>query len=282
MTAPIPAPPPEGPPAPEQPATAYPPNASPPRPVGQGAPIPSPIAPAIPPPVAPAPPKAPQGRRLLILALVVAVIVALAAIVVAAYEAGRAAQSPAAPRATGQPAPGGQPTPTGQPPTGPGATQPPAALTPTPNAVPSDINPSALFTPAYQPQQQLQLRPGGSCTTLYVDLDEPRVNVASTIAEFSLYTCGSDLALSFQQETTVSVAASPNTTPNECAESIRTSALSGNARVPVQPNTFLCVATSRPAALEKGITWKIALIVIKAIGSDQTVTLLVSAWNIPG
>jgi hypothetical protein len=218
------------------------------------------------------------------LALVIAVAVALAAIVVAAYEAGRAAQSTATQPATGNQttaaqAPPGQANPPA--PTNQGATQPATALTPTPNAVPSDINPSAAFTPAYQPQQQLQLRPG-SCATLYVDLDEPRVNVDSSIAEFDISSCGNDLALSFLQETTVSVAASPNTTPNECAESIRTSALGGNARVPVQPNTFLCVATSRSAALDKGITWKIALVVIKAIGSDRTVTLLVTAWNIPG
>jgi hypothetical protein len=206
-------------------------------------------------------------------------ILAVGAIAVAAYEAGRAA----APVAQQQPAV--LSTPTGQPipPTAaqPINSAPPTdGITSTPNAVPSDINPSAQFTPAYQLQQPLQLRPGDRCGTIYVDLDEPRVNVGND-GDLSLTSCNSRQTLDFGNST-ASIAGSAGVTPNECAESIRTSALSSDAHQPVQPGLVLCVATSRAAALDKGITRKIAVVVVKAVASDLTVTLVVSAWNIPG
>jgi hypothetical protein len=210
-----------------------------------------------------------------------AILVALIATGVAAYQAGKNSTPPTAAGtggtlggASGQPGPvvtTGRPAPSGT-----------GNVTPGPTAVPSDINPSAEFTPAYQLAKQLQLRPGtSSCVSLYVDLDEPRVNVDENISEFYLDACGDSESLNFETDTTVSVAPGPNTTPNECAESIQTSAMASGARIPVQQNVVLCVVTSFSVAARKGITRKIALIVIKALGADRTVTMQVSAWNIP-
>ncbi len=258
------------------PGAPYPPGPGLPGPPGGSFPVSPPGS---------APPPAPaKSRRALVLTLVAvgAVLLALCATGVAAYEAGRASQRTAAPS-------GGNATTPGQVPpaaaTGQGG-QPPATtgVTPTPNAIPSDINPSAQFTPAYQLQQELQLRPGGACPTLYVDLDEPRVNVGSDTADFSLYSCSDRQEFSFSTSNpaTASITTNPNSTPNECAESIRTSALADGAKVPVQKDVIMCVATSRTAALDKGITRKIALVVVKAVAVDGTVTLLVSAWKVPG
>ncbi len=227
-----------------------------------------------------------KSRRIIVLAVVAiaATLLALTTTAVAAYEAGKAAGEAKQPAPAAPPAVVGSSAPVGSAPpdsSTPDAAAPAGAVTPTPNAVPSDINPSAQFTSAYQPQEQLQLRPGGQCTQL-VDLDEPRVNVDGTVADLELRRCRDTATLGFTDGTSASAATNPNATPSECAESIRTSGLGAGAQVPVQPSTVLCVATSRSAALDKGITRKIAVLAVKAVAADGTVTFVVSAWNVPG
>ena len=228
-----------------------------------------------PPPGASAPPVPPKRRRILVLVLisVVATLVALGAVAFAGYEAGRASNA-AQPTPTGGTTPPARPTPTAQP-----TDQPTDGITPTPNAAPSDINPSAPFTPAYQ-SQELKLRPADSCTQISIDLDEPRVN-PSKGADFLLHSCNERQTFQFG-DSTASVVDNPNATPAECADSIRTSSLSSNAALPIQATLVVCIATSLPAALEQGIKRKIAVVVVKAIAADETVTLVVSAWTVPG
>ncbi|TMM39256.1 MAG: hypothetical protein E6F99_07430 [Actinobacteria bacterium] len=155
------------------------------------------------------------------------------------------------------------------------------APAPVPDTASSDLAPDPQFTAAYPMRQQLQLRPRGACT-LAVDLDEPRVNVDTTVADLSLDSCAGHPALTFAAGTAVSVTRNPGATAGECAESIRTGALGGRVRIPVQPRTALCVATSGPAALADGLTPKIALVDVAAVAADGTVVLVVSAWNQPG
>jgi len=151
---------------------------------------------------------------------------------------------------------------------------------PAPAPAPGELDSRTGFTAAYPVQQQLQLRPAGSCE-LAVDLDEPRVNADPAVADLSLHSCEGHPALAFSPGTEVSVTANPDATASECAESIRTSALGGAARVPVQPRTALCVATSGTAALQDGITAKVVLVLVRAVAADGTVVLVVSAWNVP-
>ena len=140
--------------------------------------------------------------------------------------------------------------------------------------------PAVVFTAAYPMQQQLLLRPAGTCE-LAVDLDEPRVNADPTVADVALHSCEGHPTLVFSAGTEVSVTADPGATASDCADSIRTGALGGAARVPVQPRTALCVATSGIAAAQDGITAKIVLVVVRAVAADGTVVLAVSAWNAP-
>ncbi len=242
-----------------------------PQPPGAQPPFPSPPG-AFPPPV---PPKR-RRTGVLVLIAVVATLVALGATAFAGYEAGRASNAAQVKPTSGTTTPPGRPTVTAGP-----TNQPTDGVTPTANAVPSDINPSANFTPSYAAQQQLELRPGNNgCTQIFVDLDEPRVN-PSKGADLSMYTCNDRQTFQFG-DSTASQIDNPNATPAECADSIRTSSLASNTALPVANNLVVCVATSLQAALDQGIKRRIAVVAVKAIANDQTVTITVSAWDVPG
>jgi hypothetical protein len=206
--------------------------------------------------------------------LVVSLIVGLTVIVGVAYMAGRAS----APSATQYgSAPGARPATQDQPAGTPAETQGP--FTPNPSVAATNFDPRAQFTIAYE-LQQLLVRPESRCDPIAIDLDEPRVNPPIDYADLLMDTCNGRQALKFGQSD-ASLARDPRATPTECEETIRTSSFGPGATLPIRSGYVLCVATSRAAALEQGITGKIAVVDIKNVASDGTVTLIVSAWNIP-
>jgi hypothetical protein len=159
--------------------------------------------------------------------------------------------------------------------------QPPAA---TPNAGPgtaptSDtINPTAQFVPVYQ-QQELQLQPAG-CNPVYVDLDEPRVG-ARDHYELTLTSCSNRAYFDLVANVVGSSVGNANVTPKDCAEKIRTAPLADNAQIAPQAGVVLCIATSLQDATQQGISQKLVVVQVRAIGTDGTVNTLVSAWSIP-
>jgi hypothetical protein len=78
-------------------------------------------------------------------------------------------------------------------------------------------------------------------------------------------------------------AADANATPNDCARGVQTGPLGNQNRIPItaQPPLVLCVVTSKQEAFAQGLTWKVVLLQVKAISQDQTVDILVTAWNVP-
>jgi hypothetical protein len=147
---------------------------------------------------------------------------------------------------------------------------------------PTNIDPSGVFTAAYRQQNLIFHSPGPCDGNLYVDLDEPRVGVTSQEAdlELSQECIGKDRLLLSYAGSTVAIAPNSNVTPNDCAELIRTGALSSNQSVPVELGTVLCLVTNRQAAEVEGITQKIVRIHITAVAKG-TVSATAFAWNVP-
>ena len=144
------------------------------------------------------------------------------------------------------------------------------------SADPDQLEPSADYRIAYQGQQ---LRMQSNCSRLAVDLDEPRVTV-DTGADVAYYACaGTGLSLTFADGVRVSPAALANASPRECVESIRASA--GSSTVVPIPDLTLCAVTSRADAEKQRITQKIVLFHVDAIAPDNTLTVSVTAWNVP-
>src|SRR6266508_408684 len=150
---------------------------------------------------------------------------------------------------------------------------------PGPTPTSGQINPSADFTVVYQ-QQELQLQSGSSCGTVYIDLDEPRVGVRENY-DLTFYDCSNQAYFQLADHVVGSSVSSPTATPKDCAEKIRTAPLAEDQRVPPTNRVVLCIATSLADAVKQGITQKMAVLQVRAVGTDGTVNVLVSAWSIP-
>ncbi|GAA0795109.1 hypothetical protein [Spirilliplanes yamanashiensis] len=171
-------------------------------------------------------------------------------------------------------------------PTGPPA-EPPADLPaePTDPALDPDAQPTLNAQTRYAVKYTAEtLRIPSACSdTVYVDLDEPRVQVPSGTAEIRYYDpCGiRSGTLAMSEGVRGSEVESEAVTPTECADQIRTRPLS-TAEHPVRRGQVYCLTTSLDAARSAATTWKMVLLVVSATAQDGTITLQASAWDIPG
>jgi hypothetical protein len=236
-----------------------------------------------PPGIAGEPPPARRRKHTTGIAITVAVftsVIALASLALATYEWGRASTAnkaaAAATAATAQ-AVSAPTTPVAPATTALDDTAGPDNTTPT--ATPTDIDPSASFTPAYAVQQQLQLHTP-DYGSLNVDLDEPRVNVGSDVTDLIIEHHSQPTDFTFNNST-AAVASSAAVTPNDCAHLIQTGSLPSGTSVPVTKGLVLCVVTNLSAAQAQGTSRKVAVVEVKGIAADGTVDVVVSAWSVP-
>lgn len=288
MTAPdpqYPVPPPRPPAGP-----AYPPPPGPPEPMsGPPGMFSGPPAPYS---VSPAPPAKPPRSRGAVFATgvaVLALLVAAVSLVVAwraidqaddarqfALAGGGVAVAPA----TGAPTP--PPTTAAPPTTAPAATEPATVTDPTSTGEPPPLDARTVYTPKYE-RQVLTLRVAGCNDSMYIDLDEPRANVGSNDNDLTYYNrcAGEASVLRLGDGVEASDTGSPQMTPHDCAERIRTAPLGSEASVPVRKGVVLCVTTSLATARSKGDSQRMVRLEITGVADDRTVTLQSTAWDIP-
>ncbi|AGL17957.1 hypothetical protein [Actinoplanes sp. N902-109] len=131
--------------------------------------------------------------------------------------------------------------------------------------------------------QTLKVRPDCGYG-VYVDLDEPRVQVESDVAELNFSNnCTTAGTIHFELSNDVfgSAVDSESVTPIECAEQVRTSPLAQGRDEPVRRGSVYCIMTSRNAAQASGISWKMVILSVTSTSQNDTVTLKVSSWDIP-
>lgn len=153
-----------------------------------------------------------------------------------------------------------------------------------PSAVDTDrVVPEANFTLAYQNSRLTVRPPLDSCgESRSVDVDEPRVGAAKPFAEFSYgVSCGTaaKAQIDIEGEDVPVSLASPTDDARDCAESIRNDPINE----PLTPSApmSLCLLTSPDTARNEGISRKVVLIVIDDIKQDGTMSLSLTAWNVP-
>jgi hypothetical protein len=171
----------------------------------------------------------------------------------------------------------------------PPAPLPTVAASPAPSgAAPTDnpglINPSASFQLAYQ-QQEFRAQPSDTCYSdgaAYLDIDEPRADVDPDRIpwDFCIQQRLAGLQLLLGDGVTGSQADSPEVTPNECADLVRRAPI-GVEPVVVQDDLVLCLITSLDASIAQGEPRRIALVYVRTVSTDDTVNLLITAWNVP-
>jgi hypothetical protein len=228
-------------------------------------------------------PKPPRKRNwLAILVAVPALLLSLVSVVlswraysVASEAAGNAGSAQPAPVAT-----------TASQPTGPDPSTAPAASTaPTiPAGGPTDDVPRLDALTQYTARYEgTDLRIPVSCgNSVYVDLDKPVVQSDSGTAELLFQDgCGATPYFTLQagadgsggHEETIKVA--------DCGPSINVSPLAEEGRQPIKPGNVYCVRTSISEARNSGDTWKMIIMTITGISGDRSVSVRVSALDIP-
>ena len=146
-------------------------------------------------------------------------------------------------------------------------------------SVPTDsetIDPKADYTIAYR-GERLRIQP--TCGSRYVDLDEPRVGTGSGNSELSYSNCSGRQLDNTSGVAAVAQVTSPDASPGDCAEAIRTAPI--NLPIPPSAGLNLCVVTSNSEAIAEGISQKVVLLTIDSIAEDDTLDVTVSAWEIP-
>lgn len=276
------------------PPVTYPPIAPPPAtpepmsaPPGSfsGPPAPYSVSPA-----APAPARRSRGALFAIGVAALALLLAVISLVVAwraVDQAGDAKQfalaggtAAAADPATEAPAPPPT-TEAAPPPTGSEPTDLPSPPDPSSTAEPAPLDERTVYTAKYE-RQTLTLRAGCN-DSMYIDLDEPRANVPNTDYDlgFTRRCLGDTSNLSLGEGVEASESGSPQMTPHDCAERIRTAPIGTDAGVPVRKGVVLCLTTSLGKAREKGDSQRMVRLEITGVADDGTVTLQSTAWNIP-
>jgi hypothetical protein len=245
-----------------------------------------------PPPAPPEKPAGPpraghtgRGGGLLALAVAaVALLVAVIAVVVSVTATGRAREAQrqaeaavAAANGTG----GATPERTAESPPRPSDAAPTDSSSPTVGPELPPLNPETVYKVGYQ-KTTLTLRSGCN-NQLYIDLDFPRVAATETAADLSFTpNCSNDAArLRLQDGVSASLADTPALLPADCAKRIQTAALGEGLNVPLQQGVVMCIVTSGAAARAQGLTQKMVLLEVKAMGRDESATVEVSAWDIP-
>jgi hypothetical protein len=182
---------------------------------------------------------------------------------------------------------------------GPGATaaaqptaQPTAEVGPTDETTAQPTDPPTGSVPILDAQTQYKGRylgqsmkiPAGCGDTIYLDLDEPRVQVDSGIGELAYEDpCGPPSPkFRLLDGVTGSEVQSESVRPVTCADQIVYSPLSLTADQPIRRGQVFCIKTSIDAAHSSAISWKMVVMSVTATAQDGTVTLKVSAWDIPG
>jgi hypothetical protein len=164
-------------------------------------------------------------------------------------------------------------------------TQAPVGSTDQPDATPTgsvpSLNAQTRYTVNYTKKR---MRISAECNnTVYIDLDEPRVQAPSDAAELSLDTGCSTATPKltiYGNGVQGSETESDSVTPAECNNQIQLSPLPRTG-LPIRQGQVYCIMTSLEDARASAISWKMVVLSVTSVAEDRTVALEASAWDIP-
>ncbi|MEH1013409.1 hypothetical protein V6U90_09880 [Micromonospora sp. CPCC 206060] len=122
----------------------------------------------------------------------------------------------------------------------------------------------------------------GCDSSLDIDLDKPEVRVTNGEDLRFSARCGANPSLFALVNSRGSQADTPLLTPADCNVRIERAPIGPDITVPARKGVVICVKTSLADARQSGDTWKMALVEVTGTSDDGTVTIEVTAWDIPG
>lgn len=145
------------------------------------------------------------------------------------------------------------------------------------------LDPRANYDRAYEKQELVLRASDDSCSSgMYVDLDEPRANVDSSRHDLALVECNDQLKFSLGPGVEGSDAGEPGMSAQGCDDRIRTNPIPKEATIPARKGLTMCVTPSRAEALNQGDSWRIVLVEVVDTSINESVTVRLTAWKIPG
>ena len=159
-------------------------------------------------------------------------------------------------------------------------TQAPPA--PAPSAVAS-ATPTPTPTPTFQHELRavdLTIPPTVGCQSLFVDADTGQVGDYSG-HELYFSSCVGPLSVHLDN-IDGAVATGGNTTPEACMALLVGTTPNGEIQFPVSPGMTYCLLTQKTAANRAGIAQHLAVLQIRQVAADRTVTATLDTYRLPG
>jgi hypothetical protein len=218
-----------------------------------------------PPTAAPPPRRPPVGPRrssagaAAAVTAVAALLIAAGAIAIAVYalDVAREAKSQAAGAVSGNRPPAAAPTPAPSPSAAPTAT--PGPTTP---AFAAELSGAVLRIPPAESQ----------CATVYVG--------EYTGHEFYVSRCQGQHVIRIDRKDGA-VPTSPSPTPEMCASQLNGAASAPEIVLDVRAGLTFCVLTSKSDAQQQGMPQRLAIVEVRAVGSDQSLATVISTYRVP-
>jgi hypothetical protein len=200
---------------------------------------------------------------------VASLLVAVGAIAIAVYalDVAREAKSQAAIAASANRPAANPPAPT-------------ATVAPSPTAAATTPTPTAPAFTAELSGAVLRIPPAESlCASVYVDVDTLQTGVYAG-HEFYVSRCQGQHVVRIDRKDGA-VPTGPNPTPETCAAQLNGAASAPEIVLDVRAGLTFCILTSKVDAQQQGIPQRMAIVEVRAVGSDQSLATLISTYRVP-
>jgi hypothetical protein len=198
---------------------------------------------------------------------VFAVLVALGATAVALYSLDQAREAKSKTADTAASRPGVSTSTAGAPAEAPAATP---ASTPT--------TPRAQFVPDAN-RAELKIPPPDGCASIFVDIDTMMVGTFNG-HEFYLSSCLGPTAFRIDK-TAGAVPTTGNPTPEVCAAQVSGANTGSELVLQARAGLTFCLLTNKDDATRQSIPQRIAIVEVRDVGLDKSVTVVVSTYRVP-
>ncbi len=163
------------------------------------------------------------------------------------------------------------------------AGSPPKAAAPRPTQVPTTPSPTPSPTAVFLPDLrdvQLVIPPTDGCQSMFVDVDTGQWG-NYTGHDFYFSACLGPLTAHLDN-VDAGAAVTGTVTADACASQLAgTGATAGDLELPVAAGTTICLITSKTQAQQAGIPQHLAVVQIRQIAADRTVTLNLDTYKLP-
>ncbi|GAA2668847.1 hypothetical protein [Actinoplanes palleronii] len=160
--------------------------------------------------------------------------------------------------------------------------EPTTESTPAADGSPPALTETTQFTQKYV-EQNLGV-PSDCNSSVYIDLDEPKVQADSAVSELSYYNpcdAGTTPYLSLQSGVTGTTFESETFQPGACVGQIPLKPLAKEGRLPVRQGQVYCLITSVAEARKAAVPQRLVALTVAGVAKDGALALKATAWDAP-